>query len=299
MVIKQLKEDDLYDHTIIFFFSDHGGPFPRYKRSIYDTGIQCPLYIKWENSKTSTYNEQLISFVDFAPTILDIINFNDAHEFDGMSFFQKDDRLNVYAATDRFDSSHDKRRCVRNQNYKLILNCDTQTSIHKNVEYRNQMHTMQVLDSLNSIKSNNEYFSFWYQPQKSEYEFYDVINDPYELNNLIDDSSLVDEINALKSSLENWMRNCTYDAFSENQILDLMYPDKMIPLKSSEPIIEQIGQSIIIQPSIIGASIGYKNRIDSIWKPYEIGQLINAIDVNQVIQYKPGFETITVNITQQ
>ena len=81
---------------------------------------------------------------------------------------------------------------------------------------------MQVLDSLNSIKSNNEYFSFWYQPQKIEYEFYDVINDPYELNNLIDDSSLVDEINALKSSLENWMRNCTYDAFNENQILDLI-----------------------------------------------------------------------------
>ena len=161
------------------------------------------------------------------------------------------------------------------------------------------MQTMQVLDSLNSIKSNNEYFSFWYQPQKSEYEFYDVINDPYELNNLIDDSSLVDEINALKSSLENWMRNCTYDDFSENQILDLMYPDKIIPLKSSDPIIEQIGQSIIIQPSIIGASIGYKNSIGSSWTPYEIGQLINAIDVNQVIQYKPGFETITVNITRQ
>ena len=161
------------------------------------------------------------------------------------------------------------------------------------------MQTMQVLDSLNSIKSNNEYFSFWYQPQKSEYEFYDVINDPNELNNLIDDSSLVDEINALESSLKNWMRNCTYDAYRETQILDLMYPDKIIPLKSSEPSIEQIGQSIIIQPSIIGASIGYKNSIDSSWKPYEIGQWINSRDVNEVIQYKPGFETITVNITQQ
>ena len=299
MVIQQLKEDELYDDTIIFFFSDHGGPFPRYKRSIYDTGIHCPLYVKWANSKTSTYNDQLVSFVDFAPTILDIINFKDAHKFDGISFFQKDDRLNIYAATDRFDSFYDKRRCVRNQHYKLILNCDTQTSIHKNVEYRNQMQTMQVLDSLNNIKSNNEYFSFWYQPQKSDYEFYDVINDPYELNNLIDDSSLVDEIKALKSLLENWMRNCTYDAFSENQILDLMYPDKMIPLKSSEPIIEQVGQSIIIQPSIMGASIGYKNSIGSSWKPYEIGQFIDVIDVNQVIQYKPGFETITVNITQQ
>ena len=29
-LIHELKEDNLYENTIIFFFSDHGGPFPRY-----------------------------------------------------------------------------------------------------------------------------------------------------------------------------------------------------------------------------------------------------------------------------
>ena len=298
-IISQLKEENLYDNTIIFFFSDHGGPFPRYKRSIYDTGIQCPLYIKWVNSKSSIHNEQLVSFVDFAPTMLDIIDFQGAHEFDGISFYQKDSRLNVFAATDRFDMCYDKRRCVRDKHYKLIFNYDTTTSIYKNVEYRNQMQTIQVLDSLNCIKSSNEYFTFWYQPKKSEYEFYDIINDPFELNNLINDTSLVDEINALKTSLQKWMKECTYDSLSESQILDLMYPDQIIPLKSSEPIIEQIEQSIIIHPSINGASIGYKNSDDAIWEPYEKGQLIKAIDVNHIIQFKPGYEVITVNITQQ
>ena len=47
IIINQLKEDSLYDNTIIFFFSDHGGPFPKYKRSIYETGIRVPMIAKW------------------------------------------------------------------------------------------------------------------------------------------------------------------------------------------------------------------------------------------------------------
>ena len=298
-IIQQLKEDNLYDNTIIFFFSDHGGPFPRYKRSIYDTGIHCPLYIKWENSKSSTINNQLISFVDFAPTILDIINFENAHEFDGVSFFQKDNRSIIYAATDRFDMGYDTRRCVRDKHYKLIFNSKTETSIFKNIEYRTQMKTMQVLDSLNNINLSNEYFNFWYRNQKSEYEFYDIINDPYELNNLIHDSSLVSDINRLKTSLETWMQECKYDSLSESEILDLMYPNKIIPLKACNPEIEYVERGIKIYPSINGASIGYKNSNDSSWKIYENEQIIHLKDVDQVIQFKPGYEVNTINITQQ
>ena len=52
VIINQLKEDNLYDNTIIFFFSDHGGPFPRFKRSIYETGIRVPMLVKWIDDTT-------------------------------------------------------------------------------------------------------------------------------------------------------------------------------------------------------------------------------------------------------
>ena len=134
---------------------------------------------------------------------------------------------------------------------------------------------------------------------KSEYEFYDIINDPYELNNLIHDSSLVSDINRLKTSLETWMQKCKYDSLSESEILDLMYPNKIIPLKACNPEIEYVERGIKIYPSINGASIGYKNSNDSSWKIYEKRTDYPFKDVDQVIQFKPGYEVNTINITQQ
>ena len=61
VIIDQLKEDGLYENTIIFFFSDHGGPFPRFKRSIYETGLRVPLVVKWINDTCRGNANQLVS----------------------------------------------------------------------------------------------------------------------------------------------------------------------------------------------------------------------------------------------
>ena len=118
-IIKQLKDDGLYENTVIFFYSDHGGPFPRYKRSIYDTGIQCPLVIKWLDKK-SERNNQMVSFIDFAPTIIDIAKLKIPDNIEGVSFFNNDNRNYIYASSDRFDEFSDSRKCVRNKKFKLI-----------------------------------------------------------------------------------------------------------------------------------------------------------------------------------
>ena len=62
LIIKDLKEKGLYDHTIIVFTSDNGvhsegghdpsyfdsnGPFRGQKRDLYEGGIRTPFVIQW------------------------------------------------------------------------------------------------------------------------------------------------------------------------------------------------------------------------------------------------------------
>lgn len=45
-LIDQLKQDGLYEETIIMFWSDHGVGLPRAKRWLYDSGTHIPLVIR-------------------------------------------------------------------------------------------------------------------------------------------------------------------------------------------------------------------------------------------------------------
>ena len=55
VILNELEEDGLLESTIVFFYSDHGGPLPRQKRLLYDSGIHVPLIIrypgKWRAAK--------------------------------------------------------------------------------------------------------------------------------------------------------------------------------------------------------------------------------------------------------
>ncbi|MEM6319358.1 MAG: sulfatase-like hydrolase/transferase [Bacteroidota bacterium] len=72
-ILQQLKEDGLLEKTIIVWYSDHGGPLPRQKRLLYDSGLKVPMIIRFPNQQfAGQRDDQLISFIDFAPTTLSL-----------------------------------------------------------------------------------------------------------------------------------------------------------------------------------------------------------------------------------
>jgi hypothetical protein len=292
VILDELKADSLYENTIIFFFSDHGGPFPRYKRSIYETGLRVPMVAKWIDDSRIGKTNQLVSFVDFAPTILDAANIESEFPFEGISFNKKDQRKYIYAATDRFDGNIDMRRSIRGGNFKLIYNADTTTPSYRPVIYRHQMKTMQILDSLNKQEELNTYFSNWFSKDKDRFELYEVSEDYSEAKNLIHNPKYEGIFKTLQHYLFEWMEKSDFGNMSESAMLDSMFTSFMnIPkLNMPEIIVNDLG--FLIESNNLYASVGWRNKNEKFWNIYKTNQLINPNDDFEVVLFRPGYEVL-------
>ena len=212
LIIDKLKDQGLYQDTYIFFYSDHGGPFPRHKRAIYETGTKVPLVIKFPSNikPKEKRNSDMLNFIDFAPTILSIVGGIDIPKiYQGQAFLgskkNKNKRKYLFTASDRFDEHPDRIRAVKNKKFKYIKNYNLNKPHALPVAYRNQMALMQNLNRLNESNLLSKNQKLWFQiPKKSE-EFYDLENDPFELNNLIENKKYFEDIQNLRIALDNWM----------------------------------------------------------------------------------------------
>ena len=60
------------DNTLVIVTGDHGMPFPRCKANLYEYGIHVPLAVRWgERVPGGRVVDDLVSFIDLAPTILE------------------------------------------------------------------------------------------------------------------------------------------------------------------------------------------------------------------------------------
>ena len=212
-IIDRLKKENLYDNSYIFFYSDHGGPFPRHKRAIYETGTKVPFIVKFPKGfKTDDKrNNDMLSFIDFAPTILSIAGIDIPKIYQGKPFLGAKKSLKkrkyLFTASDRFDELTDRIRAVKSKRFKYVRNYNIEKPHALNVVYRTQMNLMKHLNELNKSNSLSDKQKLWFQVPKRPEEFYDLENDPFELNNLIEDEKFAPHINELKLQLDSWLKN--------------------------------------------------------------------------------------------
>ena len=210
-LIERLKNENLYDSSYIFFYSDHGGPFPRHKRSLKDTGVKVPFYVKQpKNLREKTNTDQLLSFVDLAPTVLSILNLEIPSVYQGLAFLgsqkSKKSREFVFTASDRFDEEYDRVRSIRTKKYKYIKNYNLEKSHALDLCYRNQMPLMRHLNTLFLQKKLNEFQSLWFREPRYSEELYDLENDPFEINNLSLNDNYENELIYHRNLMNDWMK---------------------------------------------------------------------------------------------
>jgi len=199
VVLKQLEEDGLLENTIIVWYSDHGGPLPRQKRLLYDSGLEVPMIIRYPDEwRAGETDDRLISFVDFAPTLLSMAGIEPPDYLQGYAFEgeyrQETDRKYIHAAGDRFDEYYDMIRAVRDKRFKYLRNFMPEKGYYLPLAYRENMATMQELLRLRDEGGLDEIQMKWFRTSKPLEELFDTENDPHELNNLAGDPGYTDKL---------------------------------------------------------------------------------------------------------
>ena len=210
--IENLKQDGLYENTIIVYNSDHGGVLARSKRFLYSSGIHCPLIVRIPEQMKHLYPQgkspgstidRIVSFIDMPKTWVSLTGAEMKENFQGRIFLgPKTEPQSQYhfswrgRADERFD-------CVR-------VMRDEQFAYHKNYapfapngQYLAYMHNMKATGAWerhHQAGKTNSVTGRFFEPRPSV-EFYDNFKDFHNIDNQIDDPLHQAKIKELKKEL--------------------------------------------------------------------------------------------------
>jgi arylsulfatase A-like enzyme len=304
-VLQQLEDDGLLENTIIFFYGDHGGPLPRQKRLIYESGLKTPLIVRFPNKdRAGSKDEQLHSFIDLAPTLLSLTGVEPLPYMQGQAFLGEhktsEDRKYIHAAADRFDAFTDVIRAVKDDRFKYIRNYRPEQGYYLPVSYREQIPTMKELLRLRDEGKLNSIQAQWFRNSKTVDELFDCIADPHELNNLAADPAYREKLNELSAEMDKWLTEIgdQPELPEEDLIVKLWRGEESKPV-TSEPAVSYNQGKVSIECQTQGASIGYKivsadGAAPNSWTVYQEPFDISEEALLRVQAHRIGFEPSAV-----
>ena len=224
-VVKKLKEKGVYENTVIVIMADNGRPFPHSKTRVNHQGVKTPFIVHYPKAiaTRNTVNESLVSAVDIAPTLTDLAGIDPIDRFQGVSF-----KKLLLGATNRFRNYvfaehnwHDYEayeRMVSNKNYMYIKNERPQFAQRGPLDAVNSPTYTELKKALKDGLITERQADIFLAPRPNE-ELYDLINDPYQFNNLMLGSEIPKIYFTLKQKLEEWSI-ATGDNLPENLTKD-------------------------------------------------------------------------------
>jgi len=223
-LLKSIEDLGVLDNTLIIYVGDHGAPFSRGKGSCYESGIQIPFIMKYAGIKANIQSEKLVSTLDILPTILEASNSEFNSPIEGYSLFKtlagEKDAVRKYLFSEFTFHTHrhfSPRRAVRNDRYKLIHNLLPGDKALHNPSVDGDMAYRLSRDEKYEGTKVREAFDLYLNP--TEFELYDLHEDPYEFVNLASDPKYASEFNELKTALQNW-REETNDPLLNDSIFN-------------------------------------------------------------------------------
>ena len=162
-LVAKLKQQGIYEDTIIIYTSDHGCHFKtrnmEYKRSCHESSIHTPLIIKGGGFEGGKRDNRLVSLIDLPPTMLSMAGIKTPPNFKG------------YDLTKETDDPETRRKCVFMQ--------ISESQCGRAVRTDRFMYSVKDLNPTGYLHENSKVYIEDY--------LYDLKKDPIEKHNLVKD----------------------------------------------------------------------------------------------------------------
>jgi uncharacterized sulfatase len=189
--LKMLDDAGKTENTIVIYVSDHGSNTPYSKFTLYQPAVHVPMIVRWPGQvKANSTSQQLVDFTDIMPTLMELAGGEPMREMDGKSLMplligdeialREDIFLSYTALGVKEIFTPYPIRSVVTERYKLIHNLNYEAGNPKG-------------------KSK--------QKTSTEFELYDLRNDPQEDNNLAGKIEFRDIQADLLSRLKQWQES--------------------------------------------------------------------------------------------
>ena len=261
-ILAELDEAGLADETIVVFYSDNGGPLPRQKRLVLDSGLHVPFIVRFPRGERSgEVVDDLVSFVDIPATILSLAGVAVPEWMQGRPFWggqKAAPREHVFAARDRLDEHYDAVRAVRDRRFKYIRNYRPEVAGYLDVAYRRQMGTMRELLRLREAEELDPVQALWFRKPRPEEELYDTLADPHEVHDLAREPTYRSHVERLRAVLERWVEENGDDPLRpEADLVESMWPGGVQPTTAAPAVAWRDGRVEIDCPTP-GAATAYQ-----------------------------------------
>jgi arylsulfatase A-like enzyme len=228
-LLAALRKLQLEKDTLVVFTTDHGYAMPRAKCSLYDPGLAVALMLRLPSRKGwygGITRDEMISNVDYVPSILDLLGVPLPSNVQGGSFAPLLDghdytpRDAIFGEISHHDY-YDPRRCVRTKIHKLIVNFSSAPSfMDPSQSWRPRSDT--VVPESHALAYH------------TCSELYDLCRDPWESNDVAESPDYAQTREHLLARLREHLIN-TKDPILDGAITPPMHRRALSLLNLGEP----------------------------------------------------------------
>ena len=197
-ILDALDENGLAENTLVICTTDHGLAFPGMKCNLTDHGIGVMLIMRGPGGFTGgKVCDAMVSHIDVLPTICDLLDIAAPEGVQGSSMMPlirgevESIHEEIFAEVN-YHAAYEPQRAVRTQRWKYIR--------------RYSDRQKPVLPNCDGSPSKDVWMRHdWQDRYVAPEQLYDLIFDPNETHNLVDDSAVTPVLEDMRHRLDRWM----------------------------------------------------------------------------------------------